>query len=76
VNSTYGEFMAIMKPKQIHEMPDAELKNRLNDLRLEKAKEKGQTAIGGTPSRQIKEIRRSIARILTEMNKRRKKEVM
>lgn len=65
-------FMAILKSKQIHEMSDDELKKRLNDLNLELAKEKGQVAIGGTASRRIKEIKRTIARILTELNNRRK----
>ena len=64
--------MAILKSKQIHEMSDGELKKRLNDLNLELAKEKGQVAIGGTASRRIKEIKRTIARILTELNNRRK----
>jgi large subunit ribosomal protein L29 len=50
-------------------LPD--LINRLNELRLELAKERGQIAVGGSPSNpgKIKEIKKTIARILTEINK-------
>jgi large subunit ribosomal protein L29 len=43
--------------------------NRLNELRLELAKERGQMAIGGTPTNpgKVKEIRKTIAKILTEL---------
>jgi large subunit ribosomal protein L29 len=61
--------LAIIKKKQLSR-PD--LINRLNELRLELAKERGQIAIGGTPSNpgRIKEIKRTIARILTELKLR------
>lgn len=67
-------LMAVMKPKQIREMSDVDLKKRLNELRLEIAKERGQVAIGGTPSNpgKIREVKRTIARMLTELNKRKK----
>jgi large subunit ribosomal protein L29 len=53
-------------------MSRPDLINRLNELRLELAKERGQIAIGGTPSNpgRIKEIKRTIARILTELKLR------
>ncbi|MEM5872268.1 MAG: 50S ribosomal protein L29 [Candidatus Aenigmatarchaeota archaeon] len=53
-------------------MTKTDLINRLNELRLELAKEKGQIAIGGSPSNpgKIKEIKRTIARILTELKTR------
>lgn len=61
--------LAIIKKKQLKQMSRPDLINRLNELRLELAKERGQIAIGGTPSNpgRIKEIKRTIARILTEL---------
>ena len=64
--------MSLLKKKQMKEMTRPDLINRLNELRLELAKERGQIAIGGTPSNpgRIKEIKRTIARILTELKLR------
>jgi len=64
--------LAIIKKKQLKQMSRPDLINRLNELRLELAKERGQIAIGGTPSNpgRIKEIKRTIARILTELKLR------
>ena len=57
-------------------MSRPDLINRLSELRLELAKEKGNIAIGGTPSNpgRIKEIKKTIARILTELRKSNEKE--
>ncbi len=65
--------MAIIKKKQLKQMNDSELSTRLSELRLEMAKERGQIAIGGTPSNpgRIKEIKRTIARILTQIKMKR-----
>ena len=64
--------LAIIKKKQLKQMSRPDLINRLNELRLELAKERGQIAIGGTPSNpgRIKEVKKTIARILTEMKLR------
>lgn len=53
-------------------MTQTDMINRLNELRLELAKERGQIAIGGTPSNpgRVKEIRKTIAKLLTELNKK------
>ena len=61
--------VAIIKKKQLKQMNRPDLVSRLGELRLELAKEKGQIAIGGTPSNpgRIKELKRTIARILTEL---------
>ena len=69
--------LAILKKKQMKEMNNVDLLNRLSELRLELAKEKGQIAIGGSPSNpgRIKEIKKTIARILTELKRRREKTV-
>jgi large subunit ribosomal protein L29 len=55
-------------------MTRTDMINRLNELRLELAKERGQMAIGGTPSNpgRVKEIRKTIAKLLTELNKKTK----
>jgi large subunit ribosomal protein L29 len=68
--------MAIIKKKQLKQMSNTDLKNRLGELRLELAKEKGQIAIGGTPSNtgRVREVRRTIAKILTESKIRSKKQ--
>ncbi len=65
--------MAIIKKKQLKQMSDSDLSTRLGELRLEMAKERGQIAIGGTPSNpgRIKEIKRTIARILTQIRMKR-----
>lgn len=64
--------MAIIKKKQLRELSLEELAKRLNELRLDLAKTKSQIAIGGAaqnPAR-IGEMKRTIARILTELKKR------
>lgn len=63
--------LAILKKKQLKQMTRTDMINRLNELRLELAKERGQMAIGGTPSNpgRVKEIRKTIAKLLTEINK-------
>jgi large subunit ribosomal protein L29 len=69
--------LAILKKKQMKETNNADLVKRLNELRLELAKEKGQIAIGGTASNpgRIKEAKKTIARILTELKRRGEKTV-
>ena len=53
-------------------MNDADIVNRLGELRLELAKDKGQIAIGGSPSNpgRVREVRKTIAKILTEQKRR------
>ena len=64
--------MAILKKKQLKEMNDADIVNRLSELRLELAKDRGQIAIGGSPSNpgRVREVRKTIAKILTEQKRR------
>ena len=67
--------MAIIKMKKMHEMNEKELDEKLSELRLELSKERASSEIGGTvksPGR-IGEIRKTIARILTEKKMRRVK---
>ena len=59
--------MSVLKKKDIRKLDDKETKKKLDELRLELSKERAKINIGATvtsPGR-IKEIRRSIARILT-----------
>ena len=64
--------LTILKKKQLKQMSHPDLLNRLNELRLELAKEKAQTAIGGSSSNpgKVKDIKKTIARILTEIKTR------
>ena len=64
--------MAIIKKKQIKEMTNVDIINRVNELKLELVKEKGQIAIGGSPSNsgRVKEIKKTIAKFLTELKRR------
>ena len=69
--------MAIIKKKQMKEMSNADMIRRLGELRLELAKEKSQIAIGGTASNpgRIRELKKTIAKILTETKRRGEKTV-
>ncbi|HDN83406.1 MAG TPA: 50S ribosomal protein L29 [Candidatus Altiarchaeales archaeon] len=69
--------MVILRKSQLHEMSDEELDKTLNDLKDELMKIKGILASGGIPEDvgKIREIKRTIARILTIKNMRAKKEV-
>lgn len=62
--------MAIIKKKALKEMTEKDLKHRLSELRLELAKEMAQVRIGGVSKSpgKIKEMRRTIARILTKLS--------
>ena len=56
-----------MKIKEIRKLSDQDLEKRLNELKLELLKERGNIEMGGNIKNpgKIKVIRRSIARILT-----------
>lgn len=53
-------------------MQKSELQKRLSELRLDLAKERGQIVIGGAISNpgKLREVRKTIARILTELKKK------
>lgn len=63
--------MAVIRRRAVHELGMDELTKRLAELHLELAKERGQAAIGAAPKNpgRIKELRRAIARMLTEKRK-------
>ncbi len=62
--------MAILRPEELREMNHEELDKRLSDLRLEYMKIKGVLSSGGIPEDigRAREIKRTIARILTIKN--------
>jgi large subunit ribosomal protein L29 len=59
--------LAILRSDEIRNMPEAEIRERLTDLQEELAGEKATMALGSPPQNpgRIREIRRTIARILT-----------
>lgn len=64
--------MAILRYDEIQGMSEGELRERMNDMKKEIVEEMGQIEIGGfaeDPGR-IKEMRKTIARIKTELNTR------
>ena len=67
--------MAILKANDIREMEDDEIEEHLGELRQELMKIRGVTASGGVPEDigKIREIRRTIARILTIQSEKKQK---
>ena len=65
--------MAIFRAAEVAEFSDVELQEQLAKLRLELVENKGKVSAGGAPENagRIREIRKTIARISTEQNKRR-----
>ncbi|MCK4496710.1 MAG: 50S ribosomal protein L29 [Candidatus Aenigmarchaeota archaeon] len=59
--------MAILRSKDIRKLSEKELEKKMDELRLELAKEKANISIGAsvTSPGRIKEIRKTIARILS-----------
>ena len=64
--------MAILKMRKIRELNEKELDERLKELRMELTKEKGASEVGGTVKNpgKIKEIRKTIARIMLIKSKK------
>lgn len=67
--------MAILRSKEISELSSEELDENLSELRLELMKIRGVLASGGIPEDvgKTREIKRTVARILTFKNKKRRK---
>ena len=59
--------MAILKNKEIKELKEKQLESKLKDLRKELVKIRSQIALGSVPENpgRTKEVRRTIARLLT-----------
>ena len=68
--------MAILKAKDIRTMKDEDVEKQLKDLRGDLLRQRAITATGGAPESpgRIRELRRTIARILTIQNEKAKEE--
>lgn len=65
--------MAGLKAKKIRQMSEKELNDKLRELRLELSKENATSEIGTVKNPgKIRDVKRSIARILTVKNERKK----
>ncbi len=65
--------MAIIRANEIRQLSDVELKEQMDKLRIELIQHNGKVSAGGStenPGR-IRELRRTIARLMTEQNQRR-----
>ncbi len=58
------------------QMSDAEMLEKINELKLELMKEEGQAVVGGSVSNpgKIRQTRKMIAKMLTTLNKNKKTE--
>jgi len=65
-------LMAIIRKKEMKDMTMENLRKRLAELRLELAKSRSQIIVGGAAANagRIKEQKKTVARILTEINNR------
>ena len=65
--------MAIFRAKDVQQLSDVELDEQMGKIKLELIQHNGKVSAGGAtenPGR-IKELRRSVARMMTEKNRRR-----
>lgn len=60
--------MSIIRKKEIQRYNEQEIKERLRDLEIEKLKINAQKGQSAGASKKIKEIRRTIARMKTQLN--------
>ncbi|MDD1716320.1 MAG: 50S ribosomal protein L29 [Methanolinea sp.] len=65
--------MAIFRAEEVRQFSDVELKEQMDKLKMELIQHYGKVSAGGStenPGR-IRELRRTVARMMTEQNKRR-----
>ena len=67
-------IMAILKKKDLKEMNEKQVDEKLRELRLELTKERGSIEVGGSVKNpgKVREIRKTIAKILTKKNNTKK----
>jgi len=64
--------MAIIRKKEMSAMTPKDMPKKIEELRLEIAKEKAQISVGAAPKNtgKLREMKKTIARLLTEMKSR------
>jgi large subunit ribosomal protein L29 len=65
--------MAILRARDVQQLSDIELQEQLDKLRMELVQHYGKVSAGGATENpgHIGELRRTIARLMTEQNRRR-----
>ncbi len=65
--------MAILTTEEMEDMDREDLEKKLDEINLELVKERAQVSIGGVPENagKMNEMKRTIARIKTELSKKR-----
>ena len=65
--------MAILRSRDVHQLSDVELHEQMEKLRMELVQHYGKVSAGGATENpgHIGELRRTIARLITEQNRRR-----
>jgi large subunit ribosomal protein L29 len=65
--------MAILRSRDVHQLSDVELHEQMEKLRMELVQHYGKVSAGGATENpgHIGELRRTIARLMTEQNRRR-----
>jgi large subunit ribosomal protein L29 len=65
--------MAILRAKDVRQLSDVELQEQMSKIRLELIQHYGKVSAGGATENagRIKELRRTVARMMTEINHRR-----
>lgn len=71
-----GNWMAVLKAREVRELGNEELDSRLAELKEDLAKQRGQVASGTRPENpgKMRAVRKTIARILTIRQLRKKNE--
>jgi len=66
--------MAILRAREVQQLSDVELGEQLGKLRMELVQHYGKVSAGGATENpgHIRELRRTIARMMTEQNRRRR----
>jgi large subunit ribosomal protein L29 len=65
--------MAIFRAQEVRQLSDVELQEQMGKLRMELVQHYGKVSAGGSTENpgHIRELRRTIARLMTERNRRR-----
>jgi large subunit ribosomal protein L29 len=66
--------MAIIRRKEIKQMSEKEIQNKINELKKQLMRINAQIAVGTTPESpgKVKTVKRTIAKLLTELKNKKK----